>query len=172
MQKNELFRRAVMQDLPQVKAVYENIVRHMLHRGLSIWDEWYPCMVFEEDIRRRRLYLLLDENGIAAAFALSDTNAGADAVGWRHTGRKALYLERLGVCVGRLGQGLGSRMLGKAKETARLSGAGTLRLFVAESNAPAIRLYEKNGFTKAAGVYEEAIDGGAVLRETGWETAL
>ena len=39
-------------------------------------------------------------------------------------------------------------------------------------NKPAIRLYQKNGFTKVDGVYDEVFDDGYVLREIGYEIKL
>ncbi len=80
-----------------------------------------------------------------------------------------MYIDRLGVDVRYAKRGIGSRMLAEAKELAGALGAEYLRLFVVDSNEPAIRLYEKNGFAKAAGIYEEAFDDGFTLREYGYE---
>ena len=54
-------------------------------------------------------------------------------------------------------------------ETAKSFGMEYLRLFVADINKPAIRLYVKNGFQKAEGIYEEVFEDGFVLREYGYE---
>jgi ribosomal protein S18 acetylase RimI-like enzyme len=63
-------------------------------------------------------------------------------------------------------------MLAKAREVAKTLGAEYLRLFVVDINEPAIRLYTKNGFTKAMGVYDEVIDDDLVLHEYGYEIPL
>ena len=55
-------RPAELGDLPQLKAVYQGIIRDMTQRDLTIWDEIYPCAFFEEDIEQNRLYLLLEED--------------------------------------------------------------------------------------------------------------
>lgn len=44
--------------------------------------------------------------------------------------------------------------------------------FEVDINKPAIRLYQKNGFTKVDGVYDEVFDDGYVLREIGYEIKL
>lgn len=44
-----------------------------------------------------------------------------------------------------------------------------LRLFAIDINKPAIRLYVKNGFKKAEGIYDEVFDDGFVLHEYGYE---
>ena len=40
-------RPAELGDLPQLKAVYQGIIRDMTQRDLTIWDEIYPCAFFE-----------------------------------------------------------------------------------------------------------------------------
>jgi ribosomal protein S18 acetylase RimI-like enzyme len=93
-------------------------------------------------------------------------------VNWKDNAGKALYIDRLGVNVNYSGKGIGSYMLTKARETAKSLSAEYLRLFVVDINGPAIRLYTKNGFTKAAGVYDEVIDDDLVLHEYGYEILL
>lgn len=166
------FRLAVMEDLPQLKAVYKGIIQHMNDNQIPIWDEIYPCELFEEDIKRKRLYLLLNGEEIASAFALCDNSSGENEVEWQNTQAKALYLDRLGVNVRYLREGIGSLALTRAKETARKLGAAYLRLFVVDINKPAINLYIKNGFERAAGIYDEAFADGLVLHEYGYEVKL
>lgn len=163
------FRMAVMQDLEQLKAVYREIIRNMGERGIDIWDDIYPCEFFADDIKNKRLYVLADGDEILSAFALEDTNEGEQAVTWHDMDAKAMYMERLGVNVKYAGKGIGTFMIEKAKEIARTSGVEYLRLFAANINQPAIRLYEKNGFQPAEGAYDMVFDDGFVLHGTGYE---
>lgn len=65
-------------------------------------------------------------------------------------------------------QGFGAPALAKARETARMQGFECLRLFVADSNIPAIHL-----FARAAGHYDEVFaDDCSALREYGYEMAV
>lgn len=166
------FRSAVMQDLPQLKAVYRQIVNHMNDQGIQIWDDIYPSEFFAEDIEKQQLYVLVDHEKIISAFALCDTNAGEKAVQWKENSAKALYIDRLGVNVRYAKKGIGGFMLAKAKETARAAGAEYLRLFVVDVNQPAIKLYIKDGFVKADGVFNEVFDDGLTLREYGYEIEI
>jgi len=173
MRKIEMdFRPAVMEDLPQIKSVFQDIIQKMNSEQISIWDEIYPCEFFAEDIKKNRLYILLHHEDIVSAFALCDTNPGERAVEWQDNRCRALYLDRLGVNVNYSRMGIGSLTLEKAKETAKNAGAEYLRLFVVDINEPAIRLYRKNGFILANGVYDEVIDDGFILREYGFEAVL
>ena len=166
------FRLAAMQDLQQLKAVYRQIIQNMEDNHLQIWDDIYPIEFFEQDIRSGRLYVLLDNSALVSAFSLCGTSAGENAVNWKGSGGKCLYLERFGVNANYRGRGIGSLMLAKAKDAARALGADHLRLFVVDRNEPAIRLYDKTGFQRADGVYIEAVDDGLTLREYGYEAAL
>lgn len=165
-------RLAAVRDLPQIKGMYQEIIRKMEEDRLSIWDEIYPCEFFADDIREKRLYLVLENTELVSAFALCASHSGAGHVAWEADGGQALYLDRLGVNTGWQRKGIGSLALAKAKETAKALGADCLRLFVVDCNLPAIRLYEKNGFSRADGVYEEAIDESCILREYGYEIKL
>lgn len=107
-----------------------------------------------------------------SAFALCDNNAGEAYVEWSEKSAKAMYIDRLGVNVEYSKKGIGQQMLNKAKEISKSLGAEYLRLFVVDINKPAIRLYQKNGFTKVDGVYDEVFDDGYVLREIGYEIKL
>lgn len=166
------FRLAVMQELTQIKSVYEDIIKKMNREQIQVWDDIYPCEFFAEDIRNNRLYVLLDNDKVVSAFVLCDANSGEKSIEWQDNQCRALYLDRLGVNVNYSRMGIGSLMLEKAKETAKKLGADYLRLFVVDINEPAIRLYIKNGFIRGNGVYDEVIDDDLILHEYGFEVAL
>lgn len=166
------FRLAVMQDLPQLKNMYVKIIEEMNKNQIPIWDDIYPCAFFEEDILKSQLYLMLDDTEIVSAFALCGSNTGENAVAWKNSSSRALYLDRLGVNPGYLRKGIGSLTLAKAKENAKTLGAEYLRLFVVDINTPAIQLYIKNGFIRANGIYNEVIDTDCILHEFGYEVKL
>jgi hypothetical protein len=83
-----------MQDLPQLKAVYQDIIQNMNENQIEIWDDSYPCEFFEEDIKNQRLYVLYDKSELVSAFALCRTNTGEKSVDWKNNTGKALYLDR------------------------------------------------------------------------------
>lgn len=166
------FRLAVMQDLQQLKVVYKKIIKNMDDNNIQIWDDIYPLDFFEEDIQSNRLYVLYNHDELVSAFVLCSTNSGESSVKWKDNNGKALYLDRFGVNVDYLREGIGSVMLAKAKKTAKALGAEYLRLFVVDINKPAIHLYDKNGFQKVDGTYDEVIDNDLVLHEYGYEAVL
>lgn len=162
-------RQAAMEDLPQLKAVYKEIIEKMNEDNVQIWDDIYPCEFFKDDIENDQLYVLDDNGKIASAFALCDSNSGEGSVEWEVNDAKAYYIDRFGVNVHYLRKGIGGTMLREAAALAREKGAEYLRLFVVDINEPAINLYLKNGFKRGNGIYEERIDEDYVLREIGFE---
>ena len=164
-------RPAYIGELPELKAMFREITDHMNHSNVRIWDEIYPYAFLEEDIRAGRLYILKNGDDIAAAFALCESNEGEPFVKWENADAKALYIDRLGVNVKYLRQGLGRVMLRNAAELAFRKNAEYLRLFVVDINEPAVHLYRENGFAQAEGIYEEKFDD-FVLREYGFEKRL
>lgn len=165
-------RLAVMSDLPQIKDMYQEIIENMNENGIRIWDEIYPCEFFQNDIENNQLYLLEGFNEIFAAFALCRSNPGSKKVRWAGRHASALYIDRLGVNVNYLKRGIASIAIEKAVQLSKAAGAEYLRLFVVDENYPAIRLYEKNGFQKAIGIYDEVICENLILHEFGYERKL
>ncbi|MDO4567600.1 MAG: GNAT family N-acetyltransferase [Clostridia bacterium] len=169
------FRLAVADDLPQLEAVFGKLIEYMSASGISMWDEYYPCPFFAEDIERGDMYVLTDGATIASAFVLCpfDTEPDCESIGWEAPDARSFYLVRFGVNVDYLRKGIGKTMLRSAMALARDMGAEYLRLFVAEMNAPAVRLYEQCGFRRACGVYDLMVDEYSLpIREHGYEIRL
>ncbi|NFT91162.1 GNAT family N-acetyltransferase [Clostridium botulinum] len=162
-------RLANINDLSKLKVVYGNIIDNMNKNNIEIWDEIYPCEFFLNDIEKNSLYVLTDGDDIVAAFALCESNDGENNLKWKNAKEKALYIDRLGVNVNYLRQGIGGIIIKNAIEIAKGKNAKYLRLFVVDINKPAINLYLKNGFKQVDGIYEERIDDNIILREYGFE---
>lgn len=165
-------RLANLEDLEKLKEMYTGIVKNMEDNNIFIWDEIYPCEFLKQDIVEKRFYILIQEDEILSSFALCASHAGADQVQWRNPFAVSLYLDRFAVHVKYSHKGFGCFMIEKAKEIAKEKGYEALRLFVVDVNIPAIRLYKKNGFQKADGLYDEVFDDGFVLHEYGYEIKL
>lgn len=171
-QMNYKFRLATLRDLPILKQMYMDIIADMYNHAIYIWDDIYPCVMFEDDIKNKRIYILQDGETIVSAFSISFESAGAKSVKWKYSLQNSIYMDRLGVNVNYARKGIGSRMLSECENIAQNMNAETLRFFVVDYNEPAIRLYEKCGFSKAEGTYEEVIDKDLVLHEYGYEKII
>ncbi|MGG7165533.1 GNAT family N-acetyltransferase [Clostridium ihumii] len=163
-------RMANIDDLQQLKVVYEKIIYNM--NNINIWDEIYPCDFFLDDIKNNSLYILEEDNEIISAFALCNSTEGEKCVNWENKHVEALYIDRLGVNVNYSRRGIGSIMIRNAITLAKDKGAKYLRLFVVDINKPAINLYIKNGFKQVEGIYDKIIDDDIVLHEFGFEIKI
>lgn len=161
-----------MSDLASIRHMYWDMVEEMKRCRMQIWDDVYPCEYLEKDIAGGCFYIIEENGKIQGGFALCDSASGEDEVKWGSPSQKAFYIDRLGVCVNSRGKGIGSLLLQEALRLVREKRGEYLRLFVVDSNIPAIRLYEKNGFRRAQGVYEEKIDDELVLRQYGFEIKI
>ena len=141
----------------------------MNQQNIQIWDDIYPYEFFLEDIENKCLYILETKEEIVSAFALSRCNEGEKYVEWKNKNAAALYIDRFGVNVNYLRQGIGSIMLGNAITIAKKRGVNYLRLFVVDINQPAINLYIKKGFQRVEGIYDEIIDDTLTLHEYGFK---
>ena len=162
-------RLARAQDLPRLDMVYQEIIEEMDRRGIAIWDDFYPRKLFPGDIARGQLYVLEDEGELLAAFALCPSDPGESQVQWKNPGKRAMFIDRFGVNIRFRNQGIGSLALELAGQRAARLGAEVLRLFVVDINGPAVALYEKNGFTRAEGIYSLKISPEFRLLEYGYE---
>ena len=93
-------RRAAFSDLPAVKEMYAALVARMDREGWSVWDETYPRDFVGKDIKLGQLYLLLEGDRLAGAFALPAHDNGEGDVPWEDPSAPARYLYRFGVAVG------------------------------------------------------------------------
>ena len=166
------FRRAVETDLSPLKALYRTLVTDLDSRGIHIWDDAYPMEFLHMDLEKNRLWVLTEGEEPVGAVALCKSDPGKMFIQWTSPDAPALYMARLGVALEKQRCGLGYTLMEHAITAARAQGAKYLRLFVAECNAPAIRLYERMGFQQMPGLYELRIDESMVLYERGYEIAL
>lgn len=168
-----VFRLAEISDLPQIKSVYKVIIENMNRKNGQIWDDFYPCAFFEDDIKHKRLYVLDDHDVIVSAFALWTSDSDKySCIKWKNESAKAMYFGRFGVNVDYQGKGVGSIMLDHAKSVAKNNGFEYLRIFVVDKNKPAAGFYSKNGLKKAEGLFIEEFEDGLVLNQFGYEFEL
>lgn len=167
-----IFRLADMNDLSALKIMYREIVENMNLHHIEIWDDIYPVEFIREDIENHQFYVLLDNNQIVAGLSLCENHDGESDIEWLGKNEKVLYIDRLGVRVNYLRKGVGALILNEAINLARKMDIQCLRLFVVDTNEPAINLYKKVGFIEAKGTYNEVIDELLTLHEQGFEILL
>lgn len=163
-----LFRIAENSDLPQLEEVYTKIYLKMREAGVDLWNKNYPYNALPEDINLNRLWVLCDNEIIAAAFAI-DKCPYLDGITWTEDAPAAILM-RLGVNPEYHGQGIGRLCLEYAGRLAAKNGMKYLRMLVVDKNTPAAQFYIKTGGIKAGGKRTEYLDSiPGTLVEYGYE---
>ena len=159
-------------DLDFLKEMYTKIVENMYENDIKIWNDFYPYEVIKEDVDNNNFYVLENDKEIVAGCALCNSNSGENSLTWCEDTKDVFYIDRLGVNANYLRQGIGSNLLNQIKAFAQNEDKKYIRLFVVDSNIPAINMYLKNGYEKVDGIYEEVINEECTLVEYGFELKL
>ena len=162
------FRKVNENDFEELKKVCKEIVLDMYKNQVFIWNDVYPYYELIEDCKKDELFLGIKDGKIVSFFTLAKNNGGSNSLLWKRE-EKALYLERFAVSPFQMKRGIGKEMINYALSLTREEGFSWLRLFVWEHNQRAISFYEKCGFHKATGYYDEFIHESFILREFGYE---
>lgn len=167
-------RLAEEKDLPELKIMYNKITEKLKTQNIELyWSEHYPYGMFAEDIKNKNLYVLLNGSTIVAAFGIFDYFDIESRFEWSKKSLKTVYIGRLGTNVDFQRQGLGTQAVKHAEKIAKEKGANFLRIFVVDGNIPAMKLYEKNGYTKVNGISHEYLEfNDATLTEFAYEKEL
>ena len=143
-------RLANKKDLPALKTMFLGIVKKMHSENVFIWNEYYPYEEFDNDIKKKQLYVVTTSGDIVAAFALVPSYQ-------KDTSEELIYLNRLGVNATMQKSGYGKLAINEAKRIAKSLGYNELRLMVVNTNLPAIAFYEKLGFIRVGDEITEFI---------------
>ncbi|MBO5143210.1 MAG: GNAT family N-acetyltransferase [Clostridia bacterium] len=163
------FRLANLNDLDFLKKMYNDVIKAMYENNVKIWNEYYPIGVLAEEIEANRLYVLENDREIIGACTLCDSNEGEAHVKWSEETKNVFYINMLAINAKYMRQGIAGILLEKVKDFAKQKGINFIRLFVVDSNQPAINLYLKSGYSKVEGVYKEQITEDFSLTEYGFE---
>ncbi len=149
-------RQAVPGDLPAVSALYDEIIDlFQSQTGTTAWRRGvYPTEAdFQRAIREGTLYVgELDGNLAAGMIVSQGTDKTYGDPPWQVDApdEATAVIHTLGVSPSCTGRGLALEMLEGATRLAREKGWQALRLDVLEHNCPALRLYERAGYTYIA----------------------
>ena len=163
---------AKLEDLNKIKEMYTEIVENMYDNNIKIWNEYYPNEVFKSDIEQGTLYLLKENENILGAFVMYEHKNLEEDLKWQDCNAKSYLLNRVGVNVQYLRQGIGKKLIEEASKLAQKKGGKYLRLLVSEINTPAINLYLKCSFKKVNGIHKEKINENFSINEYGFEIEL
>src|SRR5579863_5233370 len=122
-------RLATIEDLSMVMELVRGVVPLMRASGNLQWDDKYPNTgVFEQDMKKRQLWLVEIDGQIAGVAAINtDQQPEYADVGW-DVSERAIVVHRLAVDPAFRGKGAAAALMGQAEMVAKLSGISVLRV--------------------------------------------
>lgn len=163
---------AKQKDLNKIKKMYTNIITNMYANNIEIWNDYYPIEVFQEDIDANNMYLVVENEEILGCFVIYEHKDIEHDLEWKDRSAKAFLLNRVGVNVKYLKQGIGKFIVDSACKITKKNGGKYLRLLVSDINIPAINLYLKCDLNKVAGIHEEKVNEELSIFEYGFEKEI
>ena len=134
-----IIQKAGPQDMDAIAMLYAEVCTYLADKPFNPgWRrDIFPAREdAEQYLAADGLYIARDGEEVVGTFALMPETGGA------------LCIHEAAVHPVHQRQGISTALLDFAAEEAERRGAKTLRLYVWEGNAPAIRAYEKNGFAR------------------------
>ncbi len=164
-------RKATNDDIPKLLELFRAVIVNMHQQGYKFWDEAYPIQNILQDVKNEKLYVLIKDDIFMASFSLNEDNPGQNHVTWTDNDASFVYFDRLAVNVSCARQGVGTLAIDEARKIAKKMNKSYLRLFVASTNIPALKLYRHNNFIEIETAFYDVVNG-IKVKELGFEIKL
>ena len=148
-------RKAELNDLEEITALFKNAVEKMITNHIFQWDEIYPTRQdFEEDIRLEQMYLMTDQGKILSVFVINQQCDEQYQTGkWAYDESGAVVIHRFCVNPYCQNKGIGKKTIVCAEEMLSKRGFTSIRLDAFPPNFIALRLYASLGYQKVGEVH-------------------
>jgi len=155
MNKEIEIKRALPDDLPQIKKLTEACALAMQERGIFQWNEHYPSLEkLQNDIERGELYVLVEEGLIKGIVVLSDhMDEEYIPIAWLTPNSRNLYIHRLATHPSHWGEGYGQKLMDFAESHARKHNYISVRLDTFSQNKRNQKFYKSRGYIKLGDIF-------------------
>lgn len=142
------YRLGTRDDLKEIGLLITEVINHMETAGIYQWDSIYPTEEdFEDDIIHKNLYILEEEQEIAALYVINqEADEEYSNCLWNKPAETACVLHRLCVSPRYQNKGLGKCILNHIEKQAKEMSYQSIRLDVYSKNPYALSLYRKNNY--------------------------
>ncbi|MCI1740982.1 MAG: GNAT family N-acetyltransferase [Prevotella sp.] len=149
-----MIRKGKKEDTVSIMNIIKAATLDMELNHIHQWDDIYPDeKVIIEDIDKGDLYVYEDDGIINALIVLNKDQAEEYRnIDWKYTSGKQLVIHRLCVDPKAQGHGIARKLLKYTDNFATRNRYNAIRLDAFPPNERAIKLYEKNGYTKVGSV--------------------
>lgn len=149
------FRKAKIEDLPQILLLYKAVVENMIASGINQWSDEYPNKdVLSADITKNELIVALLNDKIVSAFVMNEfADEDYYKADWQYPDLRWCVVHRLCVSPECHRQGIATAVMQYVEDTAKVQGYGSIHLDTFSGNPKALSLYHKLGFTDVGEAY-------------------
>lgn len=139
-----IFAPAVAEDADKILSLYRSVIGS----EFCVWDEVYPGMEeIRADLETDNLFVLRSGAEIVGAISIVPENELDELECWRINDGKIAEIARVTVAPGFQGRGLALKMVQEIEKVLVDRGCKCVHLLVARENMPALKTYEKAGYT-------------------------
>lgn len=153
------FRKAVKTDVNCIMKIIEQAQAYFKEREIDQWQDGYPGVdTINRDIAGENSYVLLDDNKIVAAAAVSfdgETTYETIYEGQWLSHHEYAVIHRLAVDNNHKGLGLSTEVIKRVERLCLNKGVHSIKVDTHEENIPMQKLLEKNKFQYCGIIYLE-----------------
>jgi ribosomal protein S18 acetylase RimI-like enzyme len=150
-----MVRKALVQDIPNIKKITEACAQHMIDQGIYQWNKNYPSLeVLTKDVKANNVYVYLLEQEIIATVMFSmEMDDFYRKIDWLTQDAKQLYVHRLAVHPAYQGQGIARGLMDFGEALAKEKECLSIRLDTFSQNPRNNRFYKARQYQQVGQVF-------------------
>lgn len=150
-----MIRRAKISEIPEIMVITEACAAHMITNGIHQWNEHYPnAAAFENDIRRKELYVLVLNGNISGTVVVSTCmDPEYEPIQWSTPNGNSVFVHRLSVHPLLQGKGYARQLMDFVENKARYHKHDAVRLDTFSQNKRNQKFYETRGYRKLTDIF-------------------
>ena len=150
-----MIRKATLNDIAPILSLTRDCARYMISQGIYQWNTEYPDRAtFENDIKRKELYVLESDNKIRGCIVISTfRDPFYDAVKWLTPHGRNLYIHRLAVAPEYQGHGYARQLMDFAERYGIENNYSSIRLDTFSRNPRNQKFYELRNYKRLEDIF-------------------
>jgi ribosomal protein S18 acetylase RimI-like enzyme len=150
-----MIRRAKFSEIEEIVTITQACGAKMASEGILQWHDFYPSKdIFEKDIEREELFILLIEDKIVGCMVISsEKDSVYNDIEWLAEDGRNFYIHRLAVHPVFQKKGYAKKLMDFAEAFAVQKNADSIRLDTFSQNLRNQKFYESRGYIRLGNVF-------------------
>lgn len=149
-----MIRNATKEDIDCILEITKLCAEYMVQKRIFQWNEHYPSRhVFENDVKKRELYVLENENSIIGCVVISTfMDEVYIPIKWLTLSENNIYIHRLAIHPKHQKKGFAQKLMSFAETFAKENGYTSIRLDTFSQNKGNQKFYELRGYERLGNI--------------------